>query len=78
MFGNPSECPVNRSLICHQIYFLINVYKIFLQLTRVAINFLLYQTISKTVETILKKKKKKKNGRNHGISVYKKALISEH
>ena len=33
-----------------------------------------FQNISKTAETILIKK----IGQNHGISVYKKALISEH
>ena len=33
-----------------------------------------FRNISKTAETILIKK----IGRNHGISVYKKALISEH
>ena len=33
-----------------------------------------FRNISKTTETILIKK----IGRNHGISVYKKALISEH
>ena len=34
----------------------------------------LFRNISKTAETILIKK----FGRNHGISVYKKALICEH
>ena len=33
-----------------------------------------FRNISKTAETILIKK----FGRNHGISIYKKALISEH
>ena len=36
--------------------------------------FFFFRNISKTAETILIKK----IGRNHGISVYKKALISEH
>ena len=35
---------------------------------------LFFRNISKTAETILTKK----IGRNHGFSVYKKALVSEH